>query len=100
MKTNRLRLRNHGAVVHQTTLTVAAPAGSGAAQLVDGVYTVGQSTSTRYITVADETGFAVGMYITIHAMNIGSAGDPAGERRHPGNPPDRGDRHGQQPAGP
>jgi N4-gp56 family major capsid protein len=76
VRTNRLRMRNHGAVTTQTTLTADAPAGSGAAQTVDVVYTVGQSNSVRYITVADETGFAVGQYITLHSQNVGSAGDP------------------------
>ena len=76
VKTNRLRLRNHGAVTVQDTLAADAAAGSGAAQTVDAVYTVGQSSSTRYITLGDVTGFDVGMYITIHSQNIGSAGEP------------------------
>ena len=59
VKTNRLRLRNHGAVTTQTTLAAAAPAGSGAAQTVDAVYTVGQSNATRYITVASAAGLAL-----------------------------------------
>ncbi len=77
VKTNRLRLRNHGAVVHQTTLSADANAGSGAAQTVDAVYTVGQSNAQRYITVADATGFAAGMYVTLHSQNAGAgAGQP------------------------
>jgi hypothetical protein len=68
VKTNRLRLRNHGAVTTQTQLAAEAPAGSGAAQTVDAVYTVGQSNATRYITVDSAVGFAVGQYITIHNL--------------------------------
>lgn len=79
VRTNRLRLRNHGAVSTQTTLAQAAPAGTGASQTVDAVYTVGQSNATRYITVA--TGAAanfsalVGKYITLHSQNSVSAGE-------------------------
>jgi N4-gp56 family major capsid protein len=76
VKTNRLRLRNHGAVDQQTTLTADANAGDGAAATVDVVYSPGQASSTRYITVADETGFAVGDWITLHDQNVGSPGDP------------------------
>jgi N4-gp56 family major capsid protein len=77
VRTNRLRLRNHGAVAHQTALNGVTVPGQGAAQTVDTVYTVGQSTSTRYITVDDETGFAVGQYITIHDESLnGGAGNP------------------------
>lgn len=75
IRTNRLVLRNHGAVTQQTTLSGDHVAGQGAAATVDTVYTVGQSNATRYITVADETGFEVGDYITIHSQ---LAGDGAG----------------------
>jgi N4-gp56 family major capsid protein len=76
VKTNRLRLRNHGAVTTQTTLAADAAAGSGAAQTVDVVYTVGQSNSQRFITVTLAAGFAIGQYITIHSQNVGAPGDP------------------------
>ena len=75
IKTNRLRLRNAGAVTAQTTLAAAGNAGSGAAATVDQVYSVGQSNALRYIVVADETDFAVGQYVTIHSQNVGDAGD-------------------------
>jgi len=76
VKTNRLRLRNHGNVIAQTTLALDAPAGSGAAQTVDMVYTVGQPNSRRYIQVASAEGFEVGQYITIHSQNATEAGAP------------------------
>jgi len=72
VRTNRLVLKNHGAIVHQTTLNGATVPGQGAAATVDNVYSVGQSNSTRYVTVADESGFAVGMYVTIHDQGLGS----------------------------
>src|SRR5690606_28358862 len=76
VKTNRLRLRNHGNVIAQTTLALDAPAGSGAAQTVDMVYTVGQPNSRRYIQVASAEGFEVGQYITIHRQYATEAGAP------------------------
>jgi N4-gp56 family major capsid protein len=72
VKTNRLWMRNHGAVSNQDTLNGATVAGQGAAQTVDTVYTVGQSTSTRYITATDDTGFVVGDWITIHSQPLGT----------------------------
>jgi len=42
----RLPLQNYGAVTTQTTLNGATGPGQGAAETVDTVYTVGQSTST------------------------------------------------------
>jgi N4-gp56 family major capsid protein len=72
IRTNRLRMRNHGAAVAQSTLAAATVPGQGAAATVDVVYSVGQSTSTRYITVADAAGYAVGKYITIHAAGLGT----------------------------
>jgi N4-gp56 family major capsid protein len=75
VKTNRNKLRNHGAVTIQTTLSAAANAGSGAAQTVDTVYSVGQSNSTRYIEVVSVASFTVGMYVTLHSQSVGSAGD-------------------------
>jgi N4-gp56 family major capsid protein len=77
VRTNRLVLRNHGVVTHQTTLNGATVAGQGSAATVDKVYSPGQSTSTRYITVDDVTGFAVGKSITIHSKDAGEgAGKP------------------------
>jgi hypothetical protein len=74
VRTNRLVLRNHGAVVQQTTLNGATVAGQGAAATVDVVYAPGQASSTRYVTVTDETGFVVGNFVTIHSSLVGGAG--------------------------
>ena len=76
VRSNRLRLRNHGAVTVQTAMAVAAAPGDGAARTVDVVYTVGQSTATPYITVDDVTSFAVGQYITISSSLAHNAGTP------------------------
>ena len=73
VRTNRLRLYNAGAVTAQTTLDGATVAGQGAARTVDTVYTVGQSTATPYITVADLTGLEVGQNVTIHDADLGAA---------------------------
>jgi len=72
VRTNRLRLWNGGTAAHQSTLSAATVPGQGARATVDAVYTVGQSNATRYITVADTTGFAVGMYVTIHSADLGA----------------------------
>jgi N4-gp56 family major capsid protein len=77
IKTNRNVLRNHGAVVQQTALNGATVPGQGAAATVDVVYRVGQSTSTRYVTVDSTVGFAVGDILTVHDQNLnGGAGNP------------------------
>ncbi len=77
IRTNRLMLRNHGAVVDQTTLTAATVPGQGAAATVDVIYSVGQAGSTRTIPVADVTGLVVGDYVTIHSQAAGEgAGHP------------------------
>jgi len=77
VKTNRNKLRNHGVVTQQTTLNGATVEGQGSAATVDGIYAVGQSTSTRTITVASTTGFVVGDYVTIHDVDLnGGAGNP------------------------
>lgn len=76
VRSNRLRLRNHGAVVTQTALAGATVPGQGASQTVDNVYTVGQSNATRYVTVDDETGFAVGQYVTISSSTAHLTGTP------------------------
>lgn len=72
VKTNRLRLRNAGATIAQTQLAAVIVPGQGAYSLVDGVYTPGQSTSTRYVEVDSVSDFAVGDYVTIHALALGT----------------------------
>jgi N4-gp56 family major capsid protein len=81
IRTNRMRLRNAGAVDFQGSLAIAASAGDGAAVLVDVVYAPGQSTSTRYIEVqtGEATNYSPGDYITIHATAVVTAGDPPPE---------------------
>lgn len=75
IRTNRMILRNCGAVEHQTTLTAPTVAGQGAAATVDVVYSVGQSTSTRTIPITSDSGFEVGQYVTIHSVALnGGAG--------------------------
>lgn len=76
VRSNRMVLRNHGAVTAQTTLAGATVVGQGAAATVDQVYSVGQNTSTRYVTVAASTSFAVGDIITIHSQ-AGGANPPS-----------------------
>jgi N4-gp56 family major capsid protein len=77
VRTNRLVLRNHGAVVQQTTLNGATVPGQGAAATVDVVYAVGQAGSVRHVTVADDSSFAVGDFVTIHSQTAGAgAGHP------------------------
>lgn len=76
IRTNRLRMRNYGAVTTQTTLNGATVAGQGAQQTVDTVYTVGQSTSTRYVVVTSSASFAVGQYVTISDDSTHSGGTP------------------------
>lgn len=72
IKTNRMRLRNMGAVLTQTTLSGATVPGQGSKALVDNAYSPGQAGSTRTVTVADTTGLAVGDYVTIHDQNLGT----------------------------
>lgn len=77
VKTNRLALKNYGAIDSQTTLGAPTVVGQGSATTVDTIYNPGQSTSTRYVTVADSSGFAVGEYVTIHDVTLnGGAGNP------------------------
>jgi len=71
VRTPRAILYNCGPVDAQTTLAAAANAGDGAPDPsttnVLGVKKMGQPSGvTNYITVADETGFAAGDYISIH----------------------------------
>ena len=80
VRTNRNVLKNHGAVTQQTTLSADTVPGQGAAATVDVVYSVGQTTSTRFVTVVDETGFVIGDIVTIHSQAAGAgAGHPAVE---------------------
>jgi len=77
IRTNRLRMKNHGAVQKQTTLSNATVPGQGAAQTVDTVYTVGQPNSVRYVAVASSADFSVGDFVTIHDQTAGAgAGHP------------------------
>lgn len=80
VKTNRMRLRNAGAVTHETTIDANIAPGDGAAATVDGVYSPGQSTSTRTIAVGDASGFSVGDYVTVHDQgNVADTGVPEGD---------------------
>lgn len=79
IRTNRLRLRNAGAVIQQTTLTAPTVGGQGAAATVDSVYSVGQTGSTRTIPVASLTGLAVGMYVTFSDQAAHAGGTPPPE---------------------
>lgn len=71
VRTNRLAMKNYGAIVTQTQLSAATVAGQGAKQTVDGVYTVGQSNATRYVSVDSSASFQVGQYVTIHSAATG-----------------------------
>jgi len=77
IKTNRLRMRNYGAVAAQASLAGATVPGQGAAATVDSVYSVGQPNSTRYITVNEalDPAFAVGKYVTVHSAAVVGAGE-------------------------
>jgi hypothetical protein len=83
IKTSRNVLWNCGPISSQTTLTANVAIGAGAAQVVDGHYTVGQATlrthsggggNTRYITVASASGFSVGDIITLSKTRTGKYG--------------------------
>jgi len=78
VKTNRCRMLNYGAVTAQNTLASATVPGQGAAQTVDGAYTVGQATSVRTIPLvsAIDVSFAVGAYVTFHSQLLGAGGTP------------------------
>lgn len=82
VRTNRLKLFNHGTSANETTIPTGGDTvvGQGAASTVDTVYTVGQSGATGYITVTDSTGFAVGDVVTIcEGGDDGAGGHPAVE---------------------
>jgi N4-gp56 family major capsid protein len=76
IKSNRLHLRNYGEILAYTALAAAVTEGDGAAA-IDGVYTVGDSSATNYITVDDAAEFEAGDVITIHEVD--SAGDAIDE---------------------
>lgn len=82
IRTNRLKLFNHGLVALETTIPTggATVVGQGASATVDTVYAVGQTGATAYIDVADSTGFAVGDVVTLCVGgDDGSGGHPAEE---------------------
>lgn len=68
MKSNRLLRHNYGKVSAQTQLAADTSKGQGAKASVLG-FTVGQSTSTRYVTVDDSSVFSVGDVVTIHSAD-------------------------------
>lgn len=72
VRSNRLRLRNMGLASNQSTLSGDTVGGQGAYSTVDTIYTPGQSGSTRYVGVADSSGYSVGDYVTIHAQALGA----------------------------
>lgn len=73
IKSNRLKLFNHGVVSNQSPLSGATVVGQGAAATVDSVYSVGQSGATTYVTVDSGAGFAVGDVVTIHSQTVNAA---------------------------
>ncbi len=82
IRTNRLKLFNHGVSTQETTIPTGAATvvGQGASATVDTVYSVGQTGATAYITVADSTGFAVGDVVTLCVGgDDGGGGHPAEE---------------------
>jgi len=74
VKTQRLVLRNAGAVIKQTALAAATVVGQGSAATVDTVYNVGQGNSTRYVGVVDVTDFAVGDIVSISSAGLTTSG--------------------------
>lgn len=68
IKSPRLLMRNFGKVIYQTTLAADTAVGQGAQESYQG-YSVGQSTSTRYVTVTSSADFQVGDYVTIHSQS-------------------------------
>ena len=73
VKSNRMRLRNAGAVSNESTLAEAIAAGDGASSTVDTVYSPGQTGSNRTIAITDASGFAVGDWVTISAAATGGS---------------------------
>jgi len=68
-------LWNCGEVQAQTTIEASITEGDGStASSVRGVWTVGQSGNTNYITVEDTTGFAAGQIVSLHVHRAGDGG--------------------------
>jgi N4-gp56 family major capsid protein len=77
IRTNRMRLLNHGAVTYQTTLASATVKGQGAAATVDVVYSPGQAGSVRTVPFTSAASFKVNDIVTIHSQSVGAgAGHP------------------------
>lgn len=80
IKSNNACLYNCGTVSRETTITAAITAGDGADDATTGgylgVYNVGQPSTgvTKYVTVAANTGFAVGDLVTIHKTRTSANG--------------------------
>ena len=72
VKSPLMTLWNCGAVEHQTEIKASITIGDGAPDpattTVDGVWETGQAGATHYITVAANTGFAVGDIVTLHTV--------------------------------
>ncbi|NIV30502.1 MAG: hypothetical protein GWN58_13690 [Anaerolineae bacterium] len=70
-------LWNVGEVLQQTTISASVALGDGAPDpettKVEGVWQVGQAGATHYVSVADETGFEAGDYVTLHIYRGGDA---------------------------
>jgi N4-gp56 family major capsid protein len=75
IKSNRLKLANHGTVAAQGDLEADTVPGQGAAATVDTVYSVGQTGSTRTVELGSGQGasFAVGDVVTIHSASVAVA---------------------------
>ena len=70
-------LWNCGEVLHQTTIGASIALGDGAPDpattKVEGVWQVGQSDATHYISVADSSGFEAGDIVTLHVHRQGDS---------------------------
>lgn len=76
LQSTRATLFNCGEITAQTTITASASAGDGAYATVDGNVTPGQADSTRYIQVADASGFVgkENQIVAIHATRTSDYG--------------------------
>jgi len=72
-----LTLWNCGDVITQTTIGASVGLGDGAPDpattKVEGVWQVGQSNATNYVTVADTTGFQAGDFVSLHYYRGGDS---------------------------
>jgi len=75
VKSNRLKLWNHGNPTTATTVAVASNPGEGAKSTVDVVYTVGQTAAKQYLEVTAADAFTIGQGVTIHSQNALGADD-------------------------